>query len=112
MSVTSGCFSTDSREQACDARGLFERRPFGHVDDHLELALVVERQHLHFDELYVDQRHGAEQQQYDHAQKAPAQAGVVQHVTHEPAIEPRQAILCFVCAVSALLQADGRRPRA
>ena len=54
-------------------RGLFERGAVRHVDDHLELALVVERQHLHLDELEVEQRHRAEQQEHDAAEEAPAQ---------------------------------------
>ena len=40
------------------ARGLLQRGAVGHVDDHLELALVVEGQHLHFDQLECHQRAG------------------------------------------------------
>ncbi len=39
-----------------DAAGLLEGRSLGHVDDHLELALVVEGQHLDLDLAEVDQR--------------------------------------------------------
>ena len=37
-------------------RGAFERAAFGHVEDDLELALVVERQHLHLHPADADQR--------------------------------------------------------
>ena len=49
-----------------DARGLLQRGSVGHVDHHLELALVVEGQHLHFDQLECHQRTG-EQQHHHHA---------------------------------------------
>src|SRR5688572_2432360 len=39
--------------------GLFERRAFGHVNDHLKLALVIEWQHLYAHEL---QSHQTERQ--------------------------------------------------
>ena len=45
-----------------DARRRLERRALGHVDDDLELALVVERQHLHLDELERDERDRPQQQ--------------------------------------------------
>ena len=35
-----------ARHLTCHSRRLFECRPFRHVDDHLELALVVEGKHL------------------------------------------------------------------
>ena len=38
-------------------RGAFERAALGHVEDDLELALVVERQHLHLHPAERDQRH-------------------------------------------------------
>ena len=77
------------------ARGLFERGSVGHVHDHLELALVVERQHLDFDELEVDQRDGAEQQEHDAAQESPAQRRPVQDGAHHAAVQAREAVLLF-----------------
>ena len=53
--------------------GLFERGSVRHVHDHLELALVVERQHLHFHELDIEERDRAEQQHDHTGEKAPAQ---------------------------------------
>src|SRR5206468_689996 len=47
--------SDDSGQLAGNPRGLFEGCAFGHVDDDLELALVVERQHLHLDEADADE---------------------------------------------------------
>jgi len=41
-------------------RGALDRRARGHVDDHLELALVVERQHLQHHELHDRERDGRE----------------------------------------------------
>ena len=43
--------------------------PFGHVDDDLEFALVVERQHLHLHELERHERDRRQQQQRDAAQE-------------------------------------------
>ncbi len=43
-------------KQLRHARRFFERCAGGHIDDHLELALVVERQHLDLDEAEVEQR--------------------------------------------------------
>ena len=51
-------FSTSARASR-RPRGLLERRALGHVDDHLELALVVERQHLDRDDAERHERHRA-----------------------------------------------------
>ena len=51
-------------------RGLLEGRPFRHVDHHLELALVVERQHLHLHHPERDERRGTEQQDDDHREES------------------------------------------
>ncbi len=45
---------------------MLDARAFRHVHDDLELALVVERQHLENDELGDDEDHG----QADHADEA------------------------------------------
>ena len=47
-------------ERLGNAVGLLERRALGHVDDHLELALVIERQHLDTDPLHRDEAHRTE----------------------------------------------------
>ncbi len=101
-------------QQPRDARGLFERGARRHVDDDLELALVVERQHLHFDEADVDQRHRAEQQQHDAGEKAPAQRRVVQQAAHEAAIQAREPIFPADAALRlrASASGSGSRPRA
>ncbi len=46
---------------ARDLRGALERAAFGHVQDHLELALVIEGQHFHFHPAKPDQRHREQQ---------------------------------------------------
>ena len=50
-------------------RGVFQRAAFGHVEDDLKLALVVERQHLDLHPADAHQRHGAEQQADDAREK-------------------------------------------
>ena len=50
------------------SRGLLERRAVGHVDDDLQFALVVERQHLHADQPQRNQCHRRQKQQ-DHARQ-------------------------------------------
>ena len=45
--------------------GAFEGAAFGHVEDDLELALVVEGQHLHLDPAEADGGHRGEQQKDD-----------------------------------------------
>src|SRR5690242_18302781 len=61
------------------ASRLLERRAVGHVDDYLELALVIEREHLHLHEADVDETHRGEQQKSDSAEKAPARRGMRKH---------------------------------
>ena len=60
-------------QQLRDARRFFERGAVGHVDDHLELALVVERQHLDLDEAEVEQGDGGQQKDHHAADEAPPQ---------------------------------------
>ena len=50
------------------ARRLLERRAVGHVDDHLELALIVEGQHLDLHPFQRDER-DRRKQQHNHAAK-------------------------------------------
>ena len=52
-------------------RGAFERAAFRHVENDLELALVVERQHFHLHPADADQRHRAKQQADDAREKNP-----------------------------------------
>ena len=52
---------------------LFESGAVGHVDDHLELALVVERQHLDLHEAGVEQRARGQQQDHHATDEAPPQ---------------------------------------
>src|SRR5579864_2613633 len=42
------------------ARSLLERRSVRHINNHLELALVVERQHFHLDPLEGNKCHSGE----------------------------------------------------
>ena len=68
-------------------RGAFEGAAFGHVEDNLELALVVERQHLHLHPADAHQRHRCEQQAHDAREKNPAPLRLGNHRPHETAIE-------------------------
>ena len=68
-------------------RGLLQRRSVRHVHDHLKFALVVERQHLHFHELHVDQRALIREQYGNHAQESPAARGTRQQRAHEPPVQ-------------------------
>ncbi len=72
---------------AGDARGGLERRALGHVDHHLELALVVEGQHLDADQLRRHQRHGAQKQDEDHRQEGPAAARAREQRLQDAAVE-------------------------
>ncbi len=91
-----------------DARRLLEGRALGHVHDHLELALVVERQHLDGDELERHERHRREQQDGDAGQKCQPHPAVPDEAGHRAAIQPRGRAFRRM-AVSALgpKQADG-----
>ena len=72
---------------------LFERAAFGHVEDDLEFALVVERQHLDLHPADAHQRHRAEQQRHDGAEKNLTPAPLRDHRPHDAAINPGEEIL-------------------
>ena len=71
-----------------DVRGLFQRRSVGHVDDDLELALVVEGQHLYAHPL---QRNERDRPQGAARPRCPETASAVEALQnqriHEAAIE-------------------------
>src|ERR1017187_11016758 len=69
------------------ASRLFEWRAIGHVDDYLELTLVVEGEHFYANPLQRDKSDRREQQQYDTAEKHPAAARVADERVHHPAIQ-------------------------
>ena len=94
-----------------DARRRLERRALGHVDHDLELALVVERHHLHRHQFERDQRDGR-QQQGRHARqedRAPPAAG--DERPHHAAIEPREEIFFAVIVMRGGLEQPDRGPR-
>ncbi len=74
-------------------RGAFERAALGHVQDDLELALVVEGQHFHLHPAERDGRHREQQQRGDRAEKKPAPARLREQRSHHAAIEPGEEIL-------------------
>ena len=84
-----------------DTSRVLERRPLGHIHHHLELALVVERQHLDGDELERHERHRREEQEGDAGQKCQPHTAVPDEAGHRAAIQPRGRALWRV-AVSAL----------
>ena len=95
-----GLLLDDGGQFAGDAGRLFERRSLGHVDDDLELALVVERQHLHLDEADADESHRAEEQHGDQRQKSVARRGVVEQRIHHATVEAGEAVLAFAVGVA------------
>ena len=99
-----GLLLDDGGQFAGDARGFFERGSLGHVDDDLELALVVERQHLHLDEADADEDDRAEEHRRDQRQKSAARSGVMEQRIHHAAVEAGEAVL-------ALRWRRGRRRR-
>jgi hypothetical protein len=74
-------------QRLSDARGLLQRSSVGHVDDHLELAFVIERQHLDEHQAERDQRAGDEEQQDHRSQKGPAIARVFDEPAHQAPIQ-------------------------
>ena len=99
------------RQRRRDARRRLERRALGHVDHDLELALVVERHHLHRHQFERDQRDGR-QQQHRHARqedRAPPAAG--DERPHHAAIEPREEIFFAVIVMRGGLEQPDRGPR-
>ena len=65
-----------------------QRAAFRHVEDDLEFALVVERQHLHLHPAQTHRRHGSEQQQDDPYQEGQPPAGLGNQRCHEAPVEP------------------------
>jgi len=55
-----------------DTGGGLEGRAFGQVHHHLELALVVERQHLDRHELERHERRGGQEEQRDATEEEPS----------------------------------------
>ncbi len=55
-------------ERLTNACCLLQRGAVGHVDDNLELALVVERQHLYLHQLERNERDSGKQQENDGAE--------------------------------------------
>ena len=82
---------------------LLQRRPVRHVNDHLELALVVEGQHLQVHPLQRNECHRREQQQHDAAHKHPAPSGIQDERGHHPAIETRRPALGLVLGIGTTL---------
>src|SRR6185436_10114311 len=96
---------------AGDRRGLFERRAFGHIDDHLKLALVIEREHLHLDQLQREERH-CEQQQQNHTQEeSKTPATFANQSPHHFSIQLRQASFFGVVTTAFSLEQSQARPR-
>src|SRR5260370_41303434 len=73
--------------------GSFQRAAFGHVENNLELALVVEGQHFDFYKPDSYERHGNQQQANDAAQKTITPSRPRNQWTHEPAVKPRKKSL-------------------
>jgi len=82
-----------------EARGVGQGRPRGHVDDHLELGLVVERQHLHRDRRRVEHQGGEGEQ----ADQAPQEELAVEAVLVERPdgllVDPLEPVVDLLVAV-------------
>ena len=68
-----------------------ERRALGKIEDHLELALVVEGQHLHLHRLHEEQPHRHEQQRHDAAVESTTQRRAIHQPRHEARVDPPEA---------------------
>ena len=96
--------------QGAGAAGrLFERGAFGHVDDDLELALVVEGQHLYLNKLDVDEAAGGEQHDGHGAEEGPAEEGHVDKAIHPAAVEDGEFVFVTVVMAGVIVfeQANG-----
>ena len=79
-----------------DVGGVLQGGALVHVDDDLELALVVEGQHLHLDRPGDDQGERAHQEQGDAGEKGDAQPGAADHGSHDPTIGAGRQVLTFM----------------
>ena len=94
-----------------DTRRGFEGRALRHVDHHLELALVVEGQHLDRHQLERHERHGGQQQHRHAREKQRAHPAARDERAHHAPIETREEILLAVVVMGRRLQEPHRRPR-
>ena len=67
-------------------RGAFQRAVLGHVEDDLQLALVVVGQHLDPHPPGGNEGHRSQEEQADHAQERPAPDRTADQPGHEPAV--------------------------
>ncbi|MDI3493283.1 MAG: hypothetical protein PWP17_1166 [Desulfomicrobiaceae bacterium] len=71
--------------------GLFQGRAFGHVDDELQFALVVEGEHLHQHQAQRKHGHGQEEERRHGAEKDGPIPGMVDEPAHEIDVELGEA---------------------
>jgi hypothetical protein len=100
-----------ARKLGCHAGGLFEGRTFRHIDDDLKLALVVEGEHLHRHQFEGDKRDRREQHRRHRPQEGIAPGPIDEDAHHEPAVQPRQAVLRPRAVVSRAPEQASGRPR-
>jgi hypothetical protein len=74
------------RQRRRDPRGRFERGALRHVDHDLELALVVERKHLHGDQAERHECHRPQQQDGDASEEERAHPAARHERTHHASI--------------------------
>ena len=70
-----------------------ERRPLGHVDDDLDLALVVVREHLDLGDLEIDEGHRQEEEDDDPADEGPALRRALKERREELLVEAVELVL-------------------
>ncbi len=84
------------RERRGHARRLLQRRAFRQVHDDLELALVVEGEHLHLDEAERHQRDREEQGPRHAAEERPADEWPADQPPHDAPVDRREPVFLFV----------------
>jgi len=95
------------RERRRNPGRRLQRRVLRHVDDDLQLVLVVEWQHLHRDQPQRHQRHGADEQHRDQPEEARARRRSRQQRSHHAAIQGGEPIVrLLLMRVRAVEQPD------
>src|SRR5438045_4822077 len=77
-----------SSDLSCCLGRSFQRTAFRHVEDDLEFALIVERQHFHFNPTDAHHSHGCQQEANDSAKKGVPPATLSDKWRHEASVHP------------------------
>ena len=93
--------------------GDLEGRPLGVIEDHLELALVVEGQHLDLDQLDADEGDRAREEREHEGEERPARGGPRDERSHDAAVDAGGTPLASLdrCRRRVVAADARRRPR-